>query len=187
MFLALTLAAFLAVRRDRLFLAGVAGYLAALTRPVGVFLVLPLALAYWKERRDRRQPLEFRGAWLALVPLGLATFAAYNYVLAGNALAFVRIQTSWGHTFHTPLTVLARGLGDAEVNARFSAWIRSSSPGSGSGGASTRSSRQASPSCRASSWCSGRTASSSSCDGGAPRRRRENLHLSLPISLQASS
>jgi hypothetical protein len=123
MFLALTLVAFLAVRRDRLFLAGVAGYLAALTRPVGVFLVLPLALAYWKERRDRRQPLEFRGAWLALVPLGLATFAAYNYVLAGNALAFVRIQTSWGHTFHTPLTVLARGLGDAEVNARFSAWM----------------------------------------------------------------
>lgn len=57
------------------------------------------------------------------MPLGLATFAAYNYVLAGNALAFVRIQTSWGHTFRSPLTVLARGLGDADVNARLSAWM----------------------------------------------------------------
>jgi hypothetical protein len=123
MFLALSLAAFLFVRRDRPLLAGAAGYFAALTRPVGVFLVLPLALAYWKERRDHRQPLPLRAGWLALVPLGLATFAAYNYVLTGHALAFARIQTSWGHTLGSPLTVLVRGLGEADVSARFSAWM----------------------------------------------------------------
>ena len=123
MFLALTLAAFLAVRRDRLFLAGAAGYLAALSRPVGVLLVLPLALAYWKERRDRRQPLAPGALWLLLVPLGLATFAAYNHALTGNALAFARIQTSWGRTFHSPLSVLADGLRDSDVTARFSAWM----------------------------------------------------------------
>jgi hypothetical protein len=123
MFLALSLAAFLFVRRDRPLLAGAAGYLAALTRPVGVLLVVPLAFAYWKERRDRRQPLPLRAGWLALVPLGLATFAAYNYVLTGHALAFARIQTSWGHTLGSPLTVLVRGLGEADITTRFSAWM----------------------------------------------------------------
>lgn len=123
MFLALTLAAFLAVRRDRLFLAGAAGYLAALTRPVGVLLVFPLALAYWKEARDRRQPLRARGAWLALVPLGLATFAAYNLALTGNAFAFARIQTTWGRTLHSPFAVLADGLRDPDLTARFAAWM----------------------------------------------------------------
>lgn len=123
MFLALTLAAFLSVRRDRLFLAGAAGYLAALTRPLGVFLVLPLALAYMRDRRTARRPLSPRTAWLALVPLGLATFAAYNYALTGNALAFARIQASWGRTFHSPLSVLAEGLRAPDVTARFSAWM----------------------------------------------------------------
>lgn len=123
MFLALTLAAFLSVRRDRLFLAGAAGYLAALTRPLGVFLVLPLALAYMRDRRTARRPLSPRAAWLALVPLGLATFAAYNYALTGNALAFARIQASWGRTFHSPLSVLAEGLRAPDVTARFSAWM----------------------------------------------------------------
>jgi hypothetical protein len=123
LFLALSLAAFLAVRKDRLVLAGVAGYLAALTRPVGVFLLLGLVLAYGKERRDRGQPVSLRVAWLALVPLGLATFAAYNFVLTGNALAFARIQTSWDHTIRSPFTVLVQGLAEEDVNARFSAWL----------------------------------------------------------------
>lgn len=123
MFLALTLAAFLAVRRDRLFLAGAAGFLAALTRPVGVFLVLPLALAYMHDRRTARQPFSRRAAWLALVPLGLATFAVYNHALTGNAFAFARIQAFWGRTFHSPLSVLAEGIRNPDVTTRFSAWM----------------------------------------------------------------
>jgi hypothetical protein len=123
LFLALSLYAFLAVRRDRLVFAGVAGYLAALTRPVGVFLLLGLVLAYAKDHGGRGRPASLRIAWLALVPLGLATFAAYNYVLTGNALAFARIQTTWGRTFHSPLAVLAEGCGSPDVTARFSAWM----------------------------------------------------------------
>ncbi len=123
MFLALAIAAFLAVRRDRLLLAGTAGFLAALTRPVGVLLVIPLALAYVVERRTSRRPLSARAGWLALVPLGLASFAAYNHVLTGNPFAFARIQTTWGRTLRSPLAVLADGLFNQDVSALFSAWM----------------------------------------------------------------
>ncbi|MEO8584924.1 MAG: hypothetical protein ABI584_02065 [Acidobacteriota bacterium] len=123
LFLTLTLAAFLAVRRDRLLLAGAAGYLAALTRPVGVLLVLPLALTYVQGRRTARLPLSPRALWLGLVPLGLGTFAAYNLALTGNALAFTRIQATWGRTLRSPLAVLAEGLRATDVTTLFSAWI----------------------------------------------------------------
>ncbi len=123
LFLALAISAFLFVRLDRLPLAGAAGFLASLTRPVGVLLVLALALAYWRGRRAARRPIPARAAWLALAPLGLAAFAGFNYALTGNALAFARIQASWRPSFDSPLKVLATGLGSADVPTCFSAWM----------------------------------------------------------------
>jgi hypothetical protein len=123
LFLALAMAAFLFVRLDRLPLAGAAGFLASLTRPVGVLLVLALALAYWRSQRAARRPVSARVAWLALAPLGLAVFAGFNGALTGNALAFARIQAAWRPSFDSPLKVLVKGLGSADVTTCFSAWM----------------------------------------------------------------
>ena len=104
-------------------LAGAAGFLASLTRPVGVLLVLPLALDYWRSRREAHRPISTRVAWLGLAPLGLGVFAGFNYALTGNALAFARIQASWRPGFDSPVKVLANGLGSADVPTCFSAWM----------------------------------------------------------------
>jgi hypothetical protein len=73
LFLALTVGAVLAARRDRWALAGVLGMLAAATRSTGVLIVVALALL-WLDARPRTRPSQL--AWLALVPLGLAAFPA---------------------------------------------------------------------------------------------------------------
>jgi len=69
------------MRRERWWLAGLLGGLAALTRQQGLALALPLAwglVAAWRTRRARI----WHGAALALVPLG------YGLVVAYRALAF---------------------------------------------------------------------------------------------------
>jgi len=123
MFLALAMSAFLFVRLDRLPLAGAAGFLASLTRPVGVLLVVGLVLVYWRGQQAARRPFTARVLWLALAPLGLAAFAGYNHVLTGDALAFTHIQAAWRSGFGSPLKVLASGLGGADAPACLSAWM----------------------------------------------------------------
>jgi hypothetical protein len=123
LFLALTVSSFYLLRKERLLAAGAIGFLASLTRSVGVLLILPLAIEYWRERRSQSRPIEIRAAFLFLAPLGLAVFSAYNFVLTGNALAFARIQSSWGRMLHSPITVLADGLRDPDINSRFAAWF----------------------------------------------------------------
>jgi hypothetical protein len=123
LFLALVVSSFYLLRKERLLAAGAMGFLASLTRSVGVFLILPLAIEYWRQRRLQSRPIEARAAFLLFAPLGLAVFSAYNYVLTGNALAFARIQSSWGRTFYSPITVLMDGLRDPDINSRFAAWF----------------------------------------------------------------
>mgnify|MGYP002622354613 CR=1 FL=1 len=79
LFLALTVGAVLAARRDRWAWAGALGMLAAATRSTGVLVLVALvAIAFAGGRRPRARDL----AWLALVPAGLAAFPA-GLALAG--------------------------------------------------------------------------------------------------------
>jgi Mannosyltransferase (PIG-V) len=91
LFLMLSVGAMLAVRQDRLKLAGVLAALAALTRPTGFLLAIPLAIAVL--RRDRR--VDRRLIW-AVLPL--VAFAAYlvALTLAGFSwLAPFHAEAAW--------------------------------------------------------------------------------------------
>ena len=123
LFLALSVSAFLLVRKERLLAAGVIGFFASLTRSVGVVLVVPLLLQYVLQRRSASRRLEPRALLLLVAPLGLAFWSAWNFVLTGNALAFAQIQASWGRTLRSPLAMLAEGLGASRLDARLSAWM----------------------------------------------------------------
>ncbi|HEU4658205.1 MAG TPA: mannosyltransferase family protein [Capillimicrobium sp.] len=70
LFLALTVGAVLAARRDRWAWAGVLGALAAMTRSTGALLLIALVMLGWGRATPRQL------AWLALIPLGLAAFPA---------------------------------------------------------------------------------------------------------------
>lgn len=87
-------------------MAGLWGMLAALTRPPGILLVLPLLVMYMAQRRYRWQQVDLRLGWLLLVPAGLLLYMLYLDQLVGNPLAFVTQQERWGRSFSAPWTPL---------------------------------------------------------------------------------
>jgi len=94
LFLALTVAAFYAARRRRWLAAGLLGGLSALTRSIGVFLVLPLAWE-WYQQRPRRWSAALP---LLLIPLGLVTHMIYLGFRFGDPLIYSSAQTNWGRS-----------------------------------------------------------------------------------------
>jgi hypothetical protein len=77
--------------------AGVFGALAALTRPNGILVAVPLALAALADR-PRAAELVRRAVSLSLVPLGFASFCAFAYSLSGDPLGWLRAQAQWGYS-----------------------------------------------------------------------------------------
>lgn len=87
LFLLLFALLFACLSRERLVLAGIAGFALALTRPVGIFAIAPIAMHAWSARTSPR-------AWLAtLLPLlGWASYFAILHMQTGDAWLGFRIQ-----------------------------------------------------------------------------------------------
>ena len=88
LFLLLSLAAFLLAERGRFGAAGIAGGLAALTRPVGLALLPALALLAWRAR-DRPRAL----VGVAAIPAIFALYPLTLWIWLGHPLAFLTAQT----------------------------------------------------------------------------------------------
>jgi hypothetical protein len=105
LFLALTAGTLWAalVRRDFL-VAGLLGALAAATRNVGVLLLVPLLFEWARHRRE----VGWRGVLgIALVPVGLATYAVYLWARFGDPLVFARQQEDyWNREVSGPFATL---------------------------------------------------------------------------------
>jgi hypothetical protein len=97
LFLALSVGAVYAARTGRWAWAGALGALGAATRSAGVILLVPLALLWWAHSRRARD-----GAWLALVPLGLAAFCAALALAGHDALSPFHAQARWYRAFAGP-------------------------------------------------------------------------------------
>ncbi len=110
LFLMLLLLSFYCARRNRWFLAGVCGFFLALTRPVGIAVIVPLALLALERAGWRRRGVRAEVAALLLIPLGTALFALYLYQVTGRFLDFVQVPGSWGRYLSNPFIVLARGV-----------------------------------------------------------------------------
>ena len=105
LFLALSVGAVLAARRERWAWAGALGALAASTRSAGVLLLVPLALIYlYGTARPSLRPRRLRpdALWLALVPLGLVAYCAFLGATGHDALAPFRAQEVWFRSFAGP-------------------------------------------------------------------------------------
>jgi hypothetical protein len=81
--LALTLLAFLLARNGRPWLAGIAGFAAALTHPIGMLLFLPLAIEYVQRRRREEQPIDLRFLSAGLPLLAALLFNVYLHTAVG--------------------------------------------------------------------------------------------------------
>jgi hypothetical protein len=122
LFLALSIGAVYAARRERWLWAGVLGALAAATRSAGVLLLVPLAMIYaWDVGRPTwraRRPLRPDVLWLALVPCGLAAYCAFLALGGQDALAPFHAQDVWFRSFAGPFVGAWDGLVAAFDGAR---------------------------------------------------------------------
>ena len=101
LFLATAAASFYHARAGEWARSGAAGALAALTRPFGVLLFVPIAIELYQQRARLR-------SWLALAgpPLGGALFVGYLWWLFDDPFAYFHAGTSWGRGLHAPWDVL---------------------------------------------------------------------------------
>jgi len=122
LFLALSIGAVYAARRERWAWAGALGMLAATTRSAGVLLLVPLAMIYlWDVRRPSlraMRPLRADALWLALVPLGLVAYCAFLALGGHDPLAPFNAQEVWFRSFAGPFMGAWDGLVAAVQGAR---------------------------------------------------------------------
>lgn len=91
LFLFLTIGCMLAIRKEKIPLAGVIGFLAALTRVQGMLLIFPAvyyAVAGALQKENRRK-IKWTDAAVFLIPMGFAVYLMINYHLHGNAFQFL--------------------------------------------------------------------------------------------------
>jgi Gpi18-like mannosyltransferase len=105
LFLFLTASSFLAMRRQKWWLAGILGMFAALTRTAGVLLVIPFLYELWiskdsfttREQNASHKILSTisRVLPLLIIPLGTLIYCFYCWNLFQNPLAFAAVQSHW--------------------------------------------------------------------------------------------
>jgi Gpi18-like mannosyltransferase len=111
LFFMLTVASFYYMRSRSWWLAGIFGFFAALTRVEGVLLIVPFAIEWYAQDR----PLQLRSlvdlAAGALIPLGLALYMAYLWVLRADPLYFSHVQIHWNRHLAWPWVSIVNAFG----------------------------------------------------------------------------
>ena len=118
LFLALSVASFYYARQGRWWLAGALGAAAALSRPQGFLLAVPLAYEYLHQRGFQWRRLRPSVLGVGLVPAGLALYLAYLGWRFGNPFVYTETQArGWGREIVVPWQTFANVLsGPAELH-----------------------------------------------------------------------
>ena len=104
LFFLFTVSFFYFLKKGNFLAAGVFGFFAALTRFVGVFLIVP-ALIYFFAVKRRAKPIS--NLLTALTPLlGLGTYSYYLWKVYGDAFLFFSSQTAFSAGRSTSLVLL---------------------------------------------------------------------------------
>ncbi|MDQ5853503.1 MAG: glycosyltransferase family 39 protein, partial [Chloroflexota bacterium] len=109
--LALAVATLWAMRRQRWWLAGIAGCLLALARVPGVMIAPVLAVAYLQHHNWRWRSIRPNILAVLLPPLGLALFMLYQWWRFDTPWAFLIAQQSWNNPTTPPWVMFNRMLG----------------------------------------------------------------------------
>lgn len=115
LFLLLTSSTFLAIQRQKWWLAGLLGLLATLTRSAGLLLVFPYLCEVWMSREQslpthppassiQQAKRLLPQTWpVLLMPLGTISYCLFCWRVFGNPLAFAAVQSHWGRVTAFPL------------------------------------------------------------------------------------
>ncbi len=96
LFLFLSIASFYYALRKNFVLAGIFGFLASLTRIVGILLFIPLI---WEYFTHRPRSSVFNLLSIFLVPLGTFGFFLFHYYRFGDFFLYLKVQSWWGRGF----------------------------------------------------------------------------------------
>jgi hypothetical protein len=107
--LAVSLVAFLAIRRQKWWIVAICGLVCGLTRPAGAFLVVPFALEALSTRQ-RSSSLLARLAAVASPGVGVALYLFWVGGQYGDWLAPIKIQRQLRAGFQDPITRLYDGV-----------------------------------------------------------------------------
>ena len=101
LYLLLTVCFFYSARKGQWLWAGIAGYLAALSRNFGILLLVPVTVfAIEKWRRGDKKGWRGLAGCLVLIPAGLFTYLAVNKLITGDWWTFMDYQKEhWSNTF----------------------------------------------------------------------------------------
>jgi Gpi18-like mannosyltransferase len=102
LFTLLALLAVVAAYRERWWHAGMWGALAALTRPNGVLIALPLAILVFRGAPRSLGEYVRRAAGVTVTLLGIAAYCLYVYRLTGHPLAWLDAQRHWQYSIGHP-------------------------------------------------------------------------------------
>jgi Gpi18-like mannosyltransferase len=109
LYLMLAILCFYLAEKRQWLLAGITGFFLALSRSVGVLIIIPILYEYLQGKEFQFKKIRYDILFLLLIPLGLTLFAIYNYHLTGNFFAFSQIQAGWNRTLSDPFTALFKG------------------------------------------------------------------------------
>src|SRR5205085_10316212 len=90
------------LRHRKWWLAGLFGCCASLTRSAGLFLLVPFVYEYLRQYQFQLVKIRWDVINGALIPAGMAVFAAYCYVQFGDPLAFSHLQVNWQRHLELP-------------------------------------------------------------------------------------
>ncbi len=107
LFFMLTVASFYYMRSRQWWMAGIFGFFAALTRVEGVLLLVPFVIEWLTQARPLRPRAVYDLVAGALIPLGLAVYMAYLWVLRADPLYFSHVQIHWNRHLAPPWVSLA--------------------------------------------------------------------------------
>lgn len=100
LYLALLLGCLYAARRGLWAAAGGLAFLLSLTRAAGVLVVLPLLYEYYLAVRAGSGARRRDALYLPAAPCGALLFAAYQYRLTGDPLAYLHVEATWSKPFN---------------------------------------------------------------------------------------
>ena len=107
LFLALLIIAFYYAEKQKWKYVGIAGFFLAITRPIGVFIVLPIGFQYLKSKEFNFHKIKIDFSFLLFFPLGLLIFAIYTYLLTGDFFAYIHSkQIGWSFQLSNPFSII---------------------------------------------------------------------------------
>ncbi len=89
------------IRKHNWLMVGIAGFLCALSRSAGVFMIFPATIEFAEEYRIFSGERKFgevvkliasKWIWLLLMPIGTCIYLLINYVVSGNAFEFITLE-----------------------------------------------------------------------------------------------